>query len=73
MLDVGTGGADIPRFLARATARRKPRLELRATDVRPEIVAQARAQRRADTDIDVRAGDIDDEPTRRSTSSTPRW
>ena len=57
MLDVGTGAADIPRFLARATSRRKPRLELRATDVRPEIVTQAQANVRG-TDIDVELADI---------------
>ena len=60
MLDVGTGAADIPRFLVRATARRKPRLELRATDVRPEIVTQAQANVRG-TDIDVELADIQDE------------
>lgn len=61
MLDVGTGGADIPRFLARATARRKPRLEQRATDVRPEIVAHAQANVRG-MDIDVALANVDDEP-----------
>ncbi len=44
LLDVGTGSADVPRYLldwARANHRR---LEVKATDVRPEIVSVARAQ-----------------------------
>ena len=41
VMDVGTGGGDIPRALMRAANRAKGQLELVATDVRPEIVAFA--------------------------------
>ena len=61
VLDVGTGGADIPVFLARHTAKRKPRLEITATDVRPEIVTLAEQNVRG-TEISVRLGRIEDEP-----------
>ena len=55
LLDVGTGAADIPVSLARHTAKRKPRLEITATDVRPEIVALAE-QTVQGSDITVRLG-----------------
>ena len=42
MLDIGTGAADIPRELIRRARARDRALEVRATDVRPEIVAFAR-------------------------------
>jgi len=38
LLDIGTGAADIPRALLRASAANDPTLEIVATDVRPEIV-----------------------------------
>ncbi len=60
LLDVGTGAADIPLSLVRHTAKRKPRLEITATDVRPEIVAFAEQTVRG-TDITVRLGHIEDE------------
>lgn len=42
LLDVGTGAADIPRELVRRAAGIGCRLEVEATDVRPEIVSAAR-------------------------------
>ena len=42
LLDVGTGGADIPRILLRRAAKEGVRLEVIATDIRPEIVTEAR-------------------------------
>ena len=60
LLDIGTGAADIPRFLYKRTPTAKPRLEITATDVRPEIVAFAR-RTVAGTDIVVRTGRIEDE------------
>ena len=42
MLDVGTGGADIPLALERLATRARLELEIVAVDVRPEIVALAR-------------------------------
>ena len=44
MLDVGTGGADIPRDLLRRAEAGRPALTVTATDVRPEIVELARAR-----------------------------
>ena len=44
LLDVGTGAADIPRDLLRRAAAANLRLEIRATDVRPEIVRIAARQ-----------------------------
>lgn len=43
LLDVGTGAADIPRFLCRQAAAEGRRLEIEAVDKRPEIVALAQA------------------------------
>jgi len=42
VLDVGTGGADIPALLLSDARRRNVRLEVTATDARPEILAAAR-------------------------------
>jgi 2-polyprenyl-3-methyl-5-hydroxy-6-metoxy-1,4-benzoquinol methylase len=60
LLDVGTGAGDIPLYLARATAKRKPRLEITATDIRPEIVAIAASNVR-ETRINTLVGRIEDE------------
>ena len=38
LLDVGTGGLDIPLYLQRTAVRRNRKLDITATDVRPEIV-----------------------------------
>jgi SAM-dependent methyltransferase len=43
LLDVGTGAADIPLALIEAWRRRGRRLEVTATDERPEVLAAARA------------------------------
>jgi len=43
LLDVGTGGADIPVALIDAWRRRRRRLDVTAVDERPEVVAAARA------------------------------
>ena len=43
LLDVGTGGADIPVALIDAWRRRGRRLDVTAVDERPEVVAAARA------------------------------
>src|SRR5687768_4983389 len=44
LLDVGTGAADIPRDLLRRAQGTQFRLRITATDVRPEVVASARAR-----------------------------
>lgn len=43
MLDVGTGGADIPLALLRAFAREGRQLRITAVDERPEVLAAAKA------------------------------
>jgi ubiquinone/menaquinone biosynthesis C-methylase UbiE len=54
LLDVGTGGADIPRdLLRRAEAARLP-LQVTATDLRPEIVDIARARSTECPGLDIR-------------------
>ncbi len=45
MLDIGTGGADIPVALLADAARRGRRLAIVAVDSRPEVLAAARASR----------------------------
>ena len=60
LLDVGTGGADIPAALVRRARTRRRRVHALGIDSRPEIVAAARRARAADaTDdgIDLRVGD----------------
>jgi 2-polyprenyl-3-methyl-5-hydroxy-6-metoxy-1,4-benzoquinol methylase len=57
VLDVGTGGADIPRALARWTRGRRFRLQITAVDLRPEIVQAARERCRDYPEIAVRQGD----------------
>jgi len=42
VLDVGTGGADIPALLLSDARRRGVRLDVTATDARPEVLAAAR-------------------------------
>ena len=69
LLDVGTGAADIPRSLAERMRRARPagrRLEIVATDVRPEIVDLAReaAEARPEITITVAAADAIAEPDR---------
>jgi ubiquinone/menaquinone biosynthesis C-methylase UbiE len=53
LLDVGTGAADIPRYLARRARAKGYDMEITATDVRPEIVALAR-ERTTDPALEVR-------------------
>jgi 2-polyprenyl-3-methyl-5-hydroxy-6-metoxy-1,4-benzoquinol methylase len=53
VLDVGTGGADIPVELARRARRAGRRMEIVATDIRPEIVAAA-ASTVDDPDVEIR-------------------
>ncbi len=60
LLDVGTGGADIPLTMAKATSKRKPHLEITATDVRDEIVEIAR-QTVHGRPINVHVGHVQDE------------
>ncbi len=64
VLDVGTGGADIPRALVRAAQRTKLNLEIVATDVRPEIVGLAWETASQEPSFEVRlaAPDRIDEP-----------
>src|SRR3954470_5771796 len=62
LLDVGTGGADIPRELLRLAETAGVSLAVRATDVRPEIVEMARARSRAVPDLELslaEAGSLD--------------
>ena len=44
LLDVGAGSADMPRYLLDRARANNRRLEVKATDIRPEIVSVARAQ-----------------------------
>ncbi len=64
VLDVGTGGADIPRALVDEAARSNTALEVVATDVRPEIVACAWQTAADEPSFEVRlaAADRIDEP-----------
>jgi ubiquinone/menaquinone biosynthesis C-methylase UbiE len=59
MLDVGTGGADIPLALLERAGRKGLRLHIEATDVRPEIVASAR---RSTAGVDQIRVSLVDEP-----------
>jgi ubiquinone/menaquinone biosynthesis C-methylase UbiE len=62
LLDVGTGGADIPRDLLRRAALVKLDLHVTATDVRPEIVDIARARSRGVRQLEIclaRPGNLD--------------
>jgi ubiquinone/menaquinone biosynthesis C-methylase UbiE len=64
VLDVGTGGADIPRALVSAARRANAKLEMVATDVRPEIVAFAWQTAAAEPSFEVLLAPADriDEP-----------
>jgi ubiquinone/menaquinone biosynthesis C-methylase UbiE len=66
LLDVGTGAADIPFGLARRAERSGVGLQIVATDVRPEIVAIARARAPdnavASVELDLGQTDHIDEP-----------
>jgi ubiquinone/menaquinone biosynthesis C-methylase UbiE len=64
VLDVGTGGADIPRALVSAARRANANLEMVATDVRPEIVAFAWQTAAAEPSFEVLLAPADriDEP-----------
>jgi ubiquinone/menaquinone biosynthesis C-methylase UbiE len=53
LIDVGSGLGDIPRELVRRANSRAPRLEVLATDVRPEIVILARDHVAAESHISV--------------------
>jgi ubiquinone/menaquinone biosynthesis C-methylase UbiE len=62
LLDVGTGGADIPRTLLRRAAEDGLRLEVTATDIRPEIVSEARRRSEGVANLDIQlvaAGRLD--------------
>jgi ubiquinone/menaquinone biosynthesis C-methylase UbiE len=61
LLDVGTGAADIPRGLAQRAERAGMGLQIVATDVRPEIVAIARARAAENpvSSMEIRLGDAD--------------
>jgi ubiquinone/menaquinone biosynthesis C-methylase UbiE len=52
VLDVGTGGADIPVALARLARSRRRRLHAVGIDIRPEILAAAARARSGDADLD---------------------
>ena len=65
MLDVGTGGADLPVALARRARTRRRRLHVVGIDNRPEVVAAAvrlRAERDGADDVELHAGDGRDLP-----------
>lgn len=47
VIDVGTGGADLPLDLLATWGARRPRLRITAVDVRPEVLAAAQAVRPA--------------------------
>jgi ubiquinone/menaquinone biosynthesis C-methylase UbiE len=53
LLDVGTGGADIPRDLLRRARAAGLNLHVTATDVRPEIVDIARARSKGVTGLEI--------------------
>jgi ubiquinone/menaquinone biosynthesis C-methylase UbiE len=53
LLDVGTGGADIPRHLLRRARRAAMGLSITATDVRPEILELARVMGAPDADLHI--------------------
>lgn len=57
VLDVGTGGADLPLRLARWARGRGFRLRVLATDVHPQTLEIARAHARADEDVEVAKAD----------------
>jgi ubiquinone/menaquinone biosynthesis C-methylase UbiE len=62
LLDVGTGGADIPRILLRRAAAEGVRLEVIATDIRPEIVSEARRRSEGVAGLEIQlveAGKLD--------------
>jgi len=59
LLDVGTGSADMPRDLLRRALSGGRRLEVRATDVRPEIVGVAREQSKGTAGLDIALAAID--------------
>ncbi|CAN5827302.1 hypothetical protein BH24CHL6_BH24CHL6_00410 [soil metagenome] len=66
VLDVGTGGADLPLALARSARRVGRRLEIVAMDVRAEIVEAARRLSADEPEVSVEQGrpDILDHPAR---------
>ena len=66
VIDIGTGLADIPRGLLRRAGDRRLKLEMLATDVRPEIVELARRASAGVPSLDVRlaAADRIDAPDR---------
>jgi ubiquinone/menaquinone biosynthesis C-methylase UbiE len=60
LLDVGTGGADIPRALVRWAERHGRRLSVMAIDSRPEVVAAARVAEPSDAStgrVEFQVGD----------------
>jgi len=62
LLDVGTGGADIPRDLLRRAGKAGLHLRVTGTDVRPEIVEIARNRSAGTADLEIclaQAGSID--------------
>lgn len=59
LLDVGTGAADIPRDLLRRSGGAPLSLRITATDVRPEVVAFARARSAGVSDLAVGLGAVD--------------
>jgi ubiquinone/menaquinone biosynthesis C-methylase UbiE len=63
LLDVGTGAADIPRALLRASAIDAVQLHIRATDIRPEIIRLARSAADRDLEVVLAAAERIDEPS----------
>lgn len=57
VLDVGTGGADVPLALARWARRRGFRLRITAVDLMPEIADVARSNTRDFSEIEIITGD----------------
>ena len=64
IIDIGTGGGDIPRALVRASRRTNANVEMVATDIRPEIVGLAWETASQEPSFEVRlaAPDRIDEP-----------
>lgn len=59
LLDVGTGGADIPRDLLRRAEGAELELTVTATDVRPEILEVARARSAGMANLSIRLAEAD--------------
>lgn len=59
LLDVGTGGADVPRYLLHEANAGGLDLTVTATDVRPEIVSEARRRSEGVANLDIQLARAD--------------